>query len=105
MTFKDSVALSNECFFDVDVFANVEQIEYRSIMCVLDTEVHGRDTNHEEGKKNIRIFIKDEEVMKNSDCLPKMEGDSINVSGSEYIVESWSVEQGVHVVYAYRYGE
>ena len=105
MTFKESVNLSNDVFFDEEVFAEEHRIEYEMVCCVLDTDVNDRDTNHEKGMHNIRLHIQQEEIDKYPKCFPKKEGNSINVDGSEYIVESWTVEMGVHVINAHRYGK
>lgn len=104
MTFKDALDSSNEAFFDKSVFADKHEIEYLEVSCVLDTDIHGRDTNHEEGKNEIRVFISEEECAKVG-LEPMSQGQSINIDGTEYIVQSWSLEMGAHVVYAYRYGE
>lgn len=104
MTFKEALSSANDVFFDEEVFADKHEIEYIEVSCVLDTDIHGRDTNHEEGKNEIRIFISADECER-AGLKPMSEGQSINVDGTEYIVQSWSHEMGVHVVYAYRYGE
>lgn len=104
MTFKESLESTNDVFFDEEEFAEEHQIEYKNVRCILDTEINGRDTNHEEGKKEIRIFIPVSEYDK-AELKPMQEGQSINVNGTEYIIQSWSHEMGVYVIYAYRYGE
>lgn len=104
MTFKDALSSSNKTFFDLNVFAGVHEIEYTEVSCVLDTDIHGRDTNHNEGKNEIRLFISADECDK-AGLQPMSEGQSMNVDGTEYIVQSWSHEMEVHVIYAYRFGE
>lgn len=104
MTFKDALSSSNKTFFDLNVFAEVHEIEYIEVSCVLDTDIHGRDTNHNEGKNEIRLFISADECDK-AGLQPMSEGQSMNVDGTEYIVQSWSHEMEVHVIYAYRFGE
>lgn len=104
MTFKEALSFANDAFFDDTVFADNHQIEYQTVKCVLDTDIHTRDTNHEEGLKEIRIYISQSECDKNN-LQPLSEGQNINVDGTEYIVSKWNHEMGVHVVYAFRYGE
>jgi len=104
MTFKESLENSNDDFFDQDVFAEEHELEYRKVKCVLDTDIHGRDGNHEEGKNDIRIFLSTKECDR-INLEPMSQGQSINVDGTEYIVQSWAHEMGVYVIYAYRYGE
>ena len=104
MTFKDALEDSNDAFFDPDVFPEEHELEYRKVTCVLDTDIHARDGNHEEGKKDIRIFLSVRECDR-VNMEPMSQGQSINVDGIEYIVQSWTHEMGVHVIYAYRYGE
>ena len=104
MTFKDALTSSNKAFFDETVFADKHEIEYLEVSCVLDTDIHARDTNHEEGKNEIRVFISDKECDRVG-LEPISQGQSINIDGTEYIVQSWSFEMGAHVIYAYRYGE
>lgn len=103
MTFKESVEESNMDFFGCDEFAELHSIEYCDVMCVIDTDADGEDANHDQGLKNIRIFLPQTEVDK-IDRFDKHQGDSLNVDGSEYLISSYEHEMGVHVISALRYG-
>ena len=105
MKFRDSVIADDATFFCDDEFAEKHVIESIQINCIIDTITNAEDFNHEHGMIEIRIYIPQEEASRFDDGFFKEEGESLNVDGAEYIIQSRDFEMGVHVVHAYRYRE
>lgn len=103
MTFKDALPSTKDIFFDVDVFADSHSIEYRDVDCVIDTDINGKSSSHDMSRDEVRIFIAVEEC-DSKGLAPKSQGETLNVDGTEYFIESWSHEDGVYVIYLNRYG-
>lgn len=98
MTFKESLEFDNDAFLDTDEFADIHQLEGQECTCVVDTDILMDESNHNLGKGVIRVFAKTENIP-----VPPLEhGDALNVDGTEYLVDTWSNDQGMTVITLYR---
>lgn len=104
MTFKEALPSTESIFFDEGVFAEYHNVEYRNVLCVLDTDVSAKNNNHGIVNQDVIKLIISVEECRMKDIEPKGEGSTLDVDGTEYFVDSWAEEQGVYVINLNRYG-
>ena len=96
MSFKDQIAADlNAIFLNTEEFAEIHNVEYKAISCVLDMD----DSKIGGGKvlgvsePQIRLFAKI------GDLPPrKNPGNNLNIDGYDYMIDSWAEDMGMATV-------
>lgn len=96
MSFKDQVAADiNAIFLNTDEFAEVHNVEYKQILCVLDND----DSKIGGGKvlgvsePQFRLFAKVEDLPRR-----KSPGNILNIDNTDYVIDNWAVDMGMAVI-------
>lgn len=101
MSLKDQIAADiDNIFFNADEFAEVHEVEYKKITCILDSDDNkiGGGAGFGTYEPTCRLFAKVEDLPRQ-----RAAGNILNVDNTDYIIENWAVDLNMAVITLKRY--